>query len=148
VIDDDRLWEYLTLAVICVCSLRPAADHRKGAENMNGEEKIRNQKLWYARIEEMLSSDISQKQWCQNNGINSNSMYYWLRSKDHAKIKALKWDADGFVLYYKRRERGTFQWPKNFRNDDTDQIPRSDLNRLLSGLIMESYIKRRHFLTV
>ena len=76
VIIDDRLWEYLTLAVICVCSLRPAADHRKGAENMNGEEKIRNQKLWYARIEEMLSSDISQKQWCQNNGINSNSMYY------------------------------------------------------------------------
>lgn len=69
-------------------------------------------------------------------------------SKDHAKIKALKWDADGFVLYYKRRERGTFQWPKNFRNDDTDQIPRSDLNRLLSGLIMESYIKRRHFVTV
>ncbi|WP_409335922.1 IS66 family insertion sequence element accessory protein TnpA [Eubacterium sp. F2] len=115
---------------------------------MNGEEKIRNQKLWYARIEEMLSSDISQKQWCQNNGININSMYYWLRSKDHAKIKALKWDADGFVLYYKRRERGTFQWPKNFRNDDTDQIPRSDLNRLLSGLIMESYIKRRHFVTV
>ena len=41
---------------------------------MNGEEKIRNQKLWYARIEEMLSSDISQKQWCQNNGININSM--------------------------------------------------------------------------
>jgi hypothetical protein len=26
---------------------------------MNGEEMIRNQKLWYARIEEMLSSDIS-----------------------------------------------------------------------------------------
>lgn len=78
-INDDRLWEYLTLAVICVCSLRPAADHRKGAENMNDEEKIRNQKLWYARIEEMLSSDISQKQWCQNNGININSMYYWLR---------------------------------------------------------------------
>ena len=52
---------------------------------MNGEEKIRNQKLWYARIEEMLSSDISQKQWCQNNGININSMYYWLRKYNHDK---------------------------------------------------------------
>jgi hypothetical protein len=78
-------WEYLTLAVICVCSLRSAADHQKGAENMNGEEKIRNQKLWYTRIEEMLSSDISQKQWCQNNGININSMYYWLRKYNNDK---------------------------------------------------------------
>ncbi|MCH4007156.1 MAG: hypothetical protein LKE86_08295 [Eubacterium sp.] len=52
---------------------------------MNGEEKIRNQKLWYARIEEMLSSDISQKQWCQNNGININSMYYWLRKYNNDK---------------------------------------------------------------
>jgi hypothetical protein len=25
-------------------------------------------------LTEMLSSDISQKQWCQNNGININSM--------------------------------------------------------------------------
>jgi hypothetical protein len=56
--------------------LLPPVSNRSpgGSDNMNGEEKIRNQKLWYARIEEMLSSDISQKQWCQNNGININSM--------------------------------------------------------------------------
>lgn len=69
-------------------------------------------------------------------------------SRDHAKIKVLKWDADGFVLYYKRREQGRFQWPTTFRDGATNQIPRSDLKRLLSGLVMESYLRRRHFAVV
>lgn len=67
-------------------------------------------------------------------------------SRDHSKIKALRWDRDGFVLYYKRREKGRFQWPGTLRDGKTNQIPRSDLERLLDGLIMESYIRRRHFI--
>lgn len=29
-------------------------------------------------------------------------------NRAHDKIKVLQWDTDGFVLYYKRRERGKF----------------------------------------
>ena len=29
------------------------------------------------------------------------------------RIKALYWEGNGFVLLYKRLERGSFQWPRN-----------------------------------
>ena len=32
--------------------------------------------------------------------------------KRNDRIKALYWEGDGFVLLYKRLERGRFQWPR------------------------------------
>ena len=29
------------------------------------------------------------------------------------RFKALCWDSDGFILLYKRLERGRYQWPRN-----------------------------------
>ena len=33
--------------------------------------------------------------------------------KNHQSIKLLRWDTDGFVLYQKRLEKGTFEIPLN-----------------------------------
>ena len=42
----------------------------------------------------------------------SNSLFLFCgRRRD--RIKALLWEGDGFVLLYKRLERGSFQWPRN-----------------------------------
>ncbi|QTL40323.1 IS66 family insertion sequence element accessory protein TnpB [Xenorhabdus budapestensis] len=51
------------------------------------------------------------------------------------KLKILFWDTNGFWLYYRRLEKGRFQWPTS-RADGTVHITRQQLNWLLSGLTL------------
>ena len=65
-------------------------------------------------------------------------------NRQRDKIKVLQWDKDGFVLYYKRREKGRFQWPSEIdREGNRVNITKSDLDRLLAGLIMEQFVPHR-----
>lgn len=67
-------------------------------------------------------------------------------NRSHDKIKVLQWDIDGFVLYYKRRERGKFQWPTSINQQTgTVNITSSDLKRLLDGLVMEQFIPHANY---
>ena len=62
-------------------------------------------------------------------------------NRTHDKIKVIQWDTDGFVLYYKRREKGKFQWPTRINEQTgTINITSTDLKRLLEGLVMELFI--------
>jgi transposase len=56
------------------------------------------------------------------------------RKKD--KIKILEWDINGFWLYYKRLEKGTFKWP-NDSNSKTILISDREFRWLLDGLSIE-----------
>jgi len=57
-------------------------------------------------------------------------------NKRRDKIKILQWEHNGFWLYYKRLEKGRFQWPKE--NDlQTMTISLRELNWLLDGLSLE-----------
>ena len=68
------------------------------------------------------------------------------KSRSHDKIKVLQWDTDGFVLYYKRREKGKFQWPHAIDPaSGTVHITTSDLVRLLDGLVMEQFIPHKDY---
>jgi transposase len=51
------------------------------------------------------------------------------------RIKALYYDMDGFVLLYKRLERGRYQWPR--RASEARQISERQLRWLLEGLSIE-----------
>lgn len=54
-------------------------------------------------------------------------------NKNRDKIKILQWENNGFWLYYRRLEKGKFQWPKdNCRN--TIKIGIRELGWLLDGL--------------
>lgn len=53
-------------------------------------------------------------------------------NKPKNKIKILYWDQNGFWLFYKRLEKGTFQWPTN--NSESLCISRRQLSWLLAGL--------------
>ena len=70
---------------------------------------------------------------------------YLVQNKD--KIKALKWDENGFVVYYKRLERGAFRIHDfSDAKDGKITIESHDLRRLLYGLDMECVLKKRSFI--
>jgi transposase len=51
------------------------------------------------------------------------------------RIKALYYDADGYILLYKRMERGAYKWPR--RESEVRQISWRQLRWLLEGLSIE-----------
>jgi transposase len=55
--------------------------------------------------------------------------------KQSDRIKALYWEGDGFVLLYKRLERGRFQWPRN--KEQAHQISLQQFRWLMEGLTIE-----------
>lgn len=42
---------------------------------------------------------------------------YLFRNRSSDKFKAIVWDGDGFLLIYKRREKGRFKFPKHIKQD-------------------------------
>lgn len=54
-------------------------------------------------------------------------------NRQRDKLKILHWYHNGFWLYYRRLERGRFQWP-NSPGDKTIAVSRRELNWLLDGL--------------
>lgn len=59
----------------------------------------------------------------------SGALFIFLsRRRDHMKV--LYWDGDGFVIFYKRLEKGSFI----ARSDGALSIPRRDFFMLLEGI--------------
>jgi transposase len=54
------------------------------------------------------------------------------RSRSAQRVKILWWDQDGYAIFYKRLERGTFQFPSG--DEKTIPIESAQLMKLLGGL--------------
>lgn len=66
------------------------------------------------------------------NPLSGHLFVFFSRRRDRMKI--LFWDLDGFALYYKRLERGTFSWVLELDLSDRGEIDASDLAMLLTGI--------------
>lgn len=60
-------------------------------------------------------------------------------NRRHDKLKALQYDTNGFLLFYKRLERGRFRWPAIGAEHPALVIDHRQLQWLLSGLSIEQH---------
>lgn len=60
---------------------------------------------------------------------------YLFCGKQNNRLKALYWEGDGFILLYKRLERGRYQWPR--KESEARAITAQQLRWLLEGLSIE-----------
>ena len=67
-------------------------------------------------------------------------------NKRRDRIKALWWDGDGFVLWYKRLEQGTFETVPPIRSGEARvQIDSTQLAMILGGVRLETVERRKRF---
>jgi transposase len=64
----------------------------------------------------------------------ANSLFLFC-GKRNDRIKALYWEGDGFVLLYKRLERGRFQWPRT--KEQALAVSTQQFRWLMEGLAIE-----------
>ena len=61
--------------------------------------------------------------------------------KRRNQIRLLQWDGDGFAMYIKKLEQGTFEWP---RGEDIS-ITSQQLTLLMEGVMLKTVRLRRRY---
>jgi transposase len=69
-------------------------------------------------------------------------------SKRRDRMKILAWDIDGFVLYYKRLEKGTFSWLDEIELLPGSQILAPDFALVLAGINPSSGKRSKRYKSV
>ena len=86
----------------------------------------------FERLAELIKTQIGKQ-------VTAGGVYVFLsRSRD--RVKLLWWDSDGYALFYKRLEAGTFkvEW-----QDGHQELRGVDLNLLLSGMDLKRICFRK-----
>ena len=100
---------------------RGPTDLRKGFDGLSGQ------------IRQALESDPL-----------DGSVYIFInRRRD--RMKLLVWEPSGFVLYYKRLERGTFELPRLEGKSHKIQLKWETLMMLLTGISLKSVRMRKRY---
>ena len=106
-------------ARICLCT--SPADMRKGFDSLA------------ALVKDFLGQDP----------LSGHLFLFIGRHKDRLKI--LYWDADGFALWYKRLEEGTFRLPRVSSDDASVELKGSQLAMMLEGIDLKSIKRSKRF---
>ncbi len=66
-------------------------------------------------------------------------------NKRRTMMKVLHWQQGGFLLYFKRLEKGTFEIPKHKNPTDEIEISYTKLAMIISGISVKNISKRKRF---
>lgn len=66
-------------------------------------------------------------------------------SRTRTRIKLLQWQGDGYAIYFKRLEKGTFEMPADFLSLSTAQISSQQLLLIMEGISLLSVKKRTRY---
>ena len=68
------------------------------------------------------------------------------RNRRRDRVKILYWDRDGYALWYKRLEKGTFRFPSvTSRRSRRVEVKASDLMMLLDGVDLRSVRREKRY---
>jgi transposase len=60
----------------------------------------------------------------------------------HTHVKLLQWQGDGFAMFYKRLEKGTYEIPDNSSTASGIEVSSQQLLLILEGISLQSVKKR------
>lgn len=78
------------------------------------------------------------------NELGSNPMngdVFVFLGKRLNQVRLLQWDRDGFAMYVKKLEQGTFEWPKG----NETLVSSHQLTLLLQGVMLDSVRLRKRY---
>ena len=71
--------------------------------------------------------------------------WFVFRSRRGDRVKVLYWDRDGYALWYKRLEKGTFRFPAAADGSAAVEVSAADLLMLLDGVDLKSVRRGERF---
>ena len=77
------------------------------------------------------------------NPLSGDVFIFFNRRKN--RIKLLHWQGDGFALFYKRLEKGTYELPSVNPESSSAEIPAQQLLLMLEGISLLSIKKRLRY---
>lgn len=70
---------------------------------------------------------------------------YIFFNRRRTQVKMLVWDRSGFVIYYKRLEKGCFERIKKEEGAGSVLVSWSDLQMIMEGIVLESVRRGKRY---
>lgn len=76
--------------------------------------------------------------------LQSGDVFIFLNRKRN-QVKLLNWDGDGWAIYYKRLEQGSYELPALSNDSTSCQMRTDELQLILGGISLQSIRRRKRY---